>query len=413
MYGSVLLYLLVVVSYNSGELLCPEIAELGSTVTLSCIKGIATRAHSYSTPIGTTAATCDLSKGYCINLGDFTASALNESSSFLTIPRLLEIHAGDWACVVDADDPNPDTCNVTVQKSPSCRITSTQNTRALIAAEELSLTVYVRSFYCSESVIIGVKTGNITSHSIKETVTKVTDSTENVTFNMTASHFGNVTLVFSCGTKNQHVLCEGIQSLVESVPTVPTTQTAVTNTSTTQRGSTGGDQNTAVIISVSVVITIAIFTIILVVLWRRRRQISPASHRSKKYVNVHYVSNAEAGCQVDKDRKAKNETDLQVGKKEGRATHETDIQVGKEDGMVKHETDLQVGKEDGRAKHETDLQVGKDDGRAKHETDLQVGKEDGKAKHEADIQMGKEDGKGKHEAGLQVDKDRPSGGQRC
>ncbi|XP_046563741.1 uncharacterized protein LOC124272582 [Haliotis rubra] len=288
MYGSVLLYLVVVVSYNSGELLCPEIAELGSTVNLKCIKGIATRAHSYSTPIGTAAATCDLSNRYCINLGDFTASVLNESSSFLTIPHLLETHAGDWACVVDADDPNPDTCNVTVQKSPSCRITSPQNTRALIVGEELSLTVYVRSFYCSESVIIGVKTGNITSHPIKETVTKVTNSTENVTFHMTASHFGNVTLVFSCGTKNQHVLCEGIQSLVEGKQAnITTTPTQPTGHPTTDGQDTDSSQCGVEGCIIPIVLAVFLYVVVVVVVvfiikFVCKRRKNREEHRNKE-----------------------------------------------------------------------------------------------------------------------------------
>ncbi|XP_067667562.1 uncharacterized protein [Haliotis asinina] len=386
MYGCGLLHLVMVLSYCSGNLLCPKIAELGSTVNLTCIKRIATHAHSYSTPIGTTAATCDLSNRYCINLGDFAASVLNESSTILTIPRLLQTYAGAWACVADADDPKSEKCHLTVEKSPSCRIISPQNTRHLSVGEELSLTVYVRSFYCSELVLIGVKTGNTTSHIINGTVSNVTDSTENMTFNMTASHFGDVTLEFSCGTKNHHEVCEGIQSLAESVTTGPTTQTAFTNTTTTQRGSIGDGDDTVVIVLVAVLIPIAIFTISMLVLLRRS-QIRHTSHRSKKYVNVHYLSNAEAGRQFDSDRFAKHDTDLQVGKDDEKAKQDTDLEVGKDGGKVKHDTDIEVGNDDdGKAKHDTDIEVGKCDGRPIQKEHFHEGKCDGSSTHKADLQ---------------------------
>ncbi|XP_071095237.1 uncharacterized protein [Haliotis cracherodii] len=342
-YGTVLLCLVVILPCCAGDFICPEAAELGSPVNLTCIQASGTRAHSYSTPSGTTAASCHLSDRKCIPLGDFSASVLNESCSVLAIPHLLQTHAGDWKCVVDANDPDPETCHISVEKSPSCRILSHNNMRTHRVGEELSLTVNVTGYYCSESVLVQLRTGDITSSLLNETVTMVKDSTVNITFNMTASHFGDVVLVFSCGSKSRHVLCEGLQALDQSISTVPTTQTAVTNRTTTQRASTD-DDHTTVIIVVICVITIIILMIILVFLWRRI-WINKTSQSSKKYVDVHYVPKAE----YEDAGRTKREADPQVDRDAGKTKREADLQADEDAGRIKREADPQVDEYAGKA----------------------------------------------------------------
>ncbi|XP_046559541.1 uncharacterized protein LOC124268589 [Haliotis rubra] len=228
----VLLSLVAVWPYCAGELLCPKITELDSPVKLTCIQAFHTGAHSYSTPIGTTAASCDLAENKCITLDDFTATVLNKSSSILAIPRLLPTHAGSWTCVVDADSPSPDTCYLTVEKSPACRIMSKQSTRTVRVGEELSLTIILRGYYCSEAAHVQVKTGT---------------------------------------------------------PRISTTETDVTNTSTTEKGSTEEDYLTLIsVVIFPIAITVFIATVVVLV-WRRWH--NHATQPTK--VDIHYVHEAD------------------------------------------------------------------------------------------------------------------------
>ncbi|XP_067660480.1 uncharacterized protein [Haliotis asinina] len=280
-HGAFLLNLVTLWPYCLGELLCPTITELHSPVKLTCIQAAQTGAHSYSTPTGTTAASCDLPGNKCIPLGNFTAMVVNKSSSVLAIPRLLQTHAGAWACVVDADAPSLDTCHITVEKTPTCRIMSQQNTSTMRVGQELSLTIILTGYYCSEIAHVQVKTGGITSTLLNGTVTALTDSTENITLNITTSHIGEVGLVFSCDSYSQMMSCDGIQELVQSLPGISATETYVTNTTITEKESTNDEYLTPISV-VMVVIAVTVFIAIAVILVRRRFH-NHSTQRAKDY----------------------------------------------------------------------------------------------------------------------------------
>ncbi|XP_046558116.1 uncharacterized protein LOC124267244 [Haliotis rubra] len=166
---------------------------------------------------------------------------------------------------------------------------SKQSTRTVRVGEELSLTIILTGYYCSEAAHVQVKTGGITSALLNETVTALTDSTVNITLNITTSHFGDVGLVFSCGSNSQVVSCEGAQALVQSIPRISTTETDVTNTSTTEKGSTEEDYLTLIsVVIFPIAITVFIATVVVLV---RRRWHNHATQPTM--VDVHYVHEAD------------------------------------------------------------------------------------------------------------------------
>ncbi|XP_046342516.2 uncharacterized protein LOC124123253 isoform X2 [Haliotis rufescens] len=199
----ILMLLVMVVSYSTEHVFCPEISQLGMPVNLTCNKADNLNVHSYLTPSGNPAASCDLADGRCVSQGDFTASVINTTSSVLTIPSVLQSHGGDWACVADADDPRPSTCRMTVAKFPSFNMVSVQESSSLTVGRELK--VNITGFFCSEDMQLELLTV-MDSYSTPPLHTTA-DITERA-FNTTGTQ---TKLLFTCGSHTQSLSCEGVQ----------------------------------------------------------------------------------------------------------------------------------------------------------------------------------------------------------
>ncbi|XP_067676912.1 uncharacterized protein [Haliotis asinina] len=109
--------------------------------------------------------------------------------------------------------------NLNASETPTCSITSKQNTNSLVQYQDLSLTVDVRDYYCSTVHNISLLTGNVTTLLTEaDSVPSVTDNTSPVTLNVTDSHLGKVALVFRCDSSQWSIECAGVTKFAPKKP---------------------------------------------------------------------------------------------------------------------------------------------------------------------------------------------------
>ncbi|XP_071094819.1 uncharacterized protein [Haliotis cracherodii] len=197
--------------FIKADLFCEEVVDLGAPANLTCNIMSVSNAHSYSTPHGHSAASCDLSDGKCIRIGDFSAYVINTTCSVLSIPSVLQSHGGKWTCIVDANQANHDTCHMTVAKVPSCNITSDQNTSGLSGDDVLVLEVVVTGYYCSQVTHLQLLTGRTTTNLMNTTVTNMTDGVFVTSVSVTELTLADVKLRFNCCTRTWDVSCDGAE----------------------------------------------------------------------------------------------------------------------------------------------------------------------------------------------------------
>ncbi|XP_071111442.1 uncharacterized protein [Haliotis cracherodii] len=266
LHSTILIILLMVTVYCTPSFHCPEMVELGSSVNLTCYVEGRSNAHSYVTPSVTTAATCNLIDGKCIPSRNFNASVVNTSSSILTIHRTLKPHWGDWKCV---NDPKKETCHVTVFKRPTCCITSDTNTSSLNEGDAVTLTLNLSNSYCSESSLIELTTG-VNTTLIKRTFTNISDDVLTKQFNVTSSHFGVVSLIYTCSSRSWNVSCEGIHDLVQGALTHITTSTTQSTVTPTPDGRDAARRQRDLIAGITTPVLALVILIILVIVWKKK-----------------------------------------------------------------------------------------------------------------------------------------------
>ncbi|XP_067676985.1 uncharacterized protein [Haliotis asinina] len=104
-------------------------------------------------------------------------------------------------------------------ETPTCSISSKQDTNSLVQYQELSLTVDVRDYYCSTGHNISLQTGNVTTLLMEaDSVPSATDNSSSVTLNVTDSHLGKVGLVFRCDSNQWNIECAGVTKFVPRTP---------------------------------------------------------------------------------------------------------------------------------------------------------------------------------------------------
>ncbi|XP_071095310.1 uncharacterized protein [Haliotis cracherodii] len=258
---TLLLLLMIHESVGSPELICPDVGYLGSPAHLMCISSSNITPHGYVTSQDEVAAICSLSSSPCTTMGNYMASTINQTHSSLTIPAVQQAHAGQWTCTIPPSSPL--SCNLTVVKLPTCFTTSDVNITTLDVGEELSLTVHIQGYYCSELVQLKVSTGRTDHEYFSETVTDITDKTVNIKINKTNSNF-EAELVFTCGGHSS---------------TLPCNVTNGTSSSTPDQNITPGTPNDidiigvdepAVLVTVTVIVTVTIIIIVAYVCFKRR-----------------------------------------------------------------------------------------------------------------------------------------------
>ncbi|XP_046544613.1 uncharacterized protein LOC124254803 isoform X2 [Haliotis rubra] len=76
-----------------------------------------------------------------------------------------------------------------VSETPTCSITSKEDTDVLVQYQDLALTVDVRDYYCSTANNVSLQTGDVTTLLMEaDSVPNVSDNTSSVTLNVTDSH---------------------------------------------------------------------------------------------------------------------------------------------------------------------------------------------------------------------------------
>ncbi|XP_048242939.1 uncharacterized protein LOC124150169 [Haliotis rufescens] len=193
----------------SAILICPNLSYLETVVQLICTGGGVL--HSYINPRGVDVAQCPLSGGPCDPL-DAPVTVINSTQTIFNIPSVQIKDVGTWSCKPGREAPG--TCNLTAAKTPTCNITSKEDTDDLAQYQELTLTVDIQDYYCSTALTFSLQTGNVTTLLMEaDSVASVSHNTFSVTMNVTASHLGVVGLVFNCHNSQLNLTCDGLTEL--------------------------------------------------------------------------------------------------------------------------------------------------------------------------------------------------------
>ncbi|XP_046564421.1 uncharacterized protein LOC124273250 [Haliotis rubra] len=161
------------------------------------------------------------------------------------------------------------TCNG-VQKllktPPHCNISSDTDTTALDPGTNLTLTVDIRNYYCSQTAGFQLTTGIITETLLEnQTMDNITDTILTQPLSVTADHFGDVTVTFMCDSITRPLVCDGVDKF--SVTSSPPDQPPPTT-----RPPPAEDDTVALAVGLSVgVAVILVIAIVLVVRSRRNK----------------------------------------------------------------------------------------------------------------------------------------------
>ncbi|XP_048242935.1 uncharacterized protein LOC125375926 [Haliotis rufescens] len=167
----------------------------------------------YSGPGNVNAPQCIAENKYCTPVKGYNASVVNATYSRLRILSIQPYHAGRWTCKIIPDGPSA-SCNLVTTKTPTCNISSDNDTDALAKYQELSLTVDIRDYFCSAISNFALQTGNVTTPlPIAEHVTRIISNITAATFNVTNSHLGIVGLIYNCHNKQWDITCHGVTEL--------------------------------------------------------------------------------------------------------------------------------------------------------------------------------------------------------
>ncbi|XP_071094566.1 uncharacterized protein [Haliotis cracherodii] len=195
------------------RLLCPDISYLGVSAQLTCLTSEPFTNHIYAGPGNLKAPTCETSLSGCTTVKGFNASIINATHTDLRIVNVEQPHAGTWTCEDGASSESA-SCNLQVAKTPTCSITSQEDTDVLAQYQALTLTVDMQDYYCSKALTFSLQTGNVTTLLMEaDSVASVTHNTSSVTLNVTDSHLGIVGLMFSCHNSQWNLTCDGVTEL--------------------------------------------------------------------------------------------------------------------------------------------------------------------------------------------------------
>ncbi|XP_071111364.1 mucin-2-like [Haliotis cracherodii] len=156
----------------------------------------------------------------CSPVAGYSAT-MNATHSTLTIHSVGVNDAGTWK-IVDATVVYPipvDVCHLTAVKIPQCNISGDLDTDALELGTNLTVTVYINGYYCSQETDFNLTTGAVMETlSTKHNVSDVTTDVINKTIDIVLSRFGDVTVSFACDVMSSDLSCSGVKRLLKSPP---------------------------------------------------------------------------------------------------------------------------------------------------------------------------------------------------
>ncbi|XP_048254229.1 uncharacterized protein LOC124112973 [Haliotis rufescens] len=148
------------------------------------------------------------------------SAEINATHSTLTIHSVGMVDAGVWKVLDVAvfGAVSIPVCQLTVEKLPRCNVSSDADPTALQPNTNLTLTVDIREYYCSQEAGFYLTTGNVTEMLMKHNVTDVNDVISSSTFSVTPARLGDVTVSYTCDVTRWDLNCDGLRSLVMELP---------------------------------------------------------------------------------------------------------------------------------------------------------------------------------------------------
>ncbi|XP_067678559.1 uncharacterized protein [Haliotis asinina] len=173
-----------------------------------------------------------------------------------------------------------------LKSPPHCNITSDTDTSTLDPGTNITLTVDLRNYYCSQQAGFTLTTGVITETLLgNQTMDNVTDIVLPHSLNVTSDHFGDVTVTFTCDSVPRPLDCDGVDKLSGATPsTTETSAVTVSNvttpgleSSTTPTSPSPVEENPPTDATLGLAIGLPVLFILLIILgviiYRYRRQI--------------------------------------------------------------------------------------------------------------------------------------------
>ncbi|XP_046556742.1 uncharacterized protein LOC124265964 [Haliotis rubra] len=186
---------------------------------------------------------CSVETGFDLTTGDVTEELGTRHNvsvvTDITITTNFSVditRLGDVMLDFTCDRSWTVTCNGVrklLKTPPHCNISSDTDTTALDPGTNLTLTLDIRNYYCSQTAGFQLTTGIITETLLENhTMDNITDTVLTQFLSVTADHFGDVTVTFMCDSITRPLVCDGVDKL--SGVTSSTTETsAVTISSAT------------------------------------------------------------------------------------------------------------------------------------------------------------------------------------
>ncbi|XP_048257900.1 uncharacterized protein LOC125383562 [Haliotis rufescens] len=164
------------------------------------------------------------------NVSDVTNDAITKTIN-IDLSRFGDVTVS-FACDVMSSDLS---CSG-VKRSTTVQYSSDTDTDVLEPGKNLTLTVDIRGYYCSQQAGFDLTTGSVTDVLLQnQTAHNITDTVQHHFFNVSSDRFGNVSVMFRCDNSNRSLTCDGVSKL--SAAPSPTTSPTSTGTSYTSPSS--------------------------------------------------------------------------------------------------------------------------------------------------------------------------------
>ncbi|XP_048258110.1 uncharacterized protein LOC124120449 isoform X2 [Haliotis rufescens] len=228
---------------------------------------------------------CSDQAGFDLTTGDVTETLLRNDKAALntnevlystvnvTLTRLGDVRL-NFTCLDTSWELDCGGVRQLLKSPPSCNISSDVETDDLDLGTEVTLSVDIRNYYCSNQAEFNLTTGSakevlLARHGVED----ISSAFPNTTFNATDERFGKVLVKFSCDNYNEDLICGGVKELVKNT-------SSLTDTTTTA-GSPAQDPDVPVALIAGVCAGVLVLVVIVVVVVLNRRKITAVA---RKYI---------------------------------------------------------------------------------------------------------------------------------
>ncbi|XP_048257953.1 mucin-2-like isoform X2 [Haliotis rufescens] len=154
------------------------------------------------------------------NVSDVKTDVINKTIN-IDLSRFGDVTVS-FACDVMSSDLSCSGVKRLLKSPPQCNISSDTDTDVLEPGTNLTLTVDMRGYYCSQQAGFDLTTGSVTDVLLQnQTTHNITDTVQHHVFNVSSDRLGNVSVMFRCDNTNRSLTCDGVSKL--SAAPSPTT----------------------------------------------------------------------------------------------------------------------------------------------------------------------------------------------